>query len=413
MFEQALVLRAGVEKHVDLGLLAETIFFYGNTHLLLNRGSIEALASQIPAAELIELFDRDAIKLSYIREGFVVLTAGFPRVHQVGFAHLHSEGVGKKKLDYREEIAVALERRLGKSAETRKLAKAVGDRVKLHRMHSDESGKCLPVIVRRDLANGPFVKKAVVTTLGHLVPTYKQPQFHFNLFDTGSGFAVDTNLDFEAINKVYHQTIPPSHSSIDVAYLLSHIYDARADIFFAAYYMAEPVTTPVYSDISRIVQFDFIRRRSANIEELDQFLDVAVPDSPSIRETINEKRRTFAEFLKLLDEAEKFKKWLQVTNPDAGLLQEYYNASTAKQWTDKVPSKTVRFAIVTGIAAALEAVAPSGVGTVLGFGAAAVDQFALDQLLKGWRPNQFIVGPYQEFVSGTAEAAEEHGEVQK
>ncbi len=92
----------------------------------------------------------------------------------------------------------------------------------------------------------------MVTTLKHLVPEYKQPQFHFRLHNTGHGFAADTNFDFKAINEVYHQTTPATHSTIDTAYLLSHIYEARADIFFAAYYMAEPVTTPVYSDISQL-----------------------------------------------------------------------------------------------------------------------------------------------------------------
>jgi hypothetical protein len=130
----------------------------------------------------------------------------------------------------------------------------------------------------------------------------------FNLFNTGEGFAVDTNPSFAGINSIYHQTVPEEQTSISPAYLLSHMLEARADTFFAAYYMAEPVTAPIYSDIIKIKHFDFLRRRQANTETIEQFHDIIVPDFPSIRETLNHGGRTFAEFLTLLDKAEKFKK---------------------------------------------------------------------------------------------------------
>ena len=39
------------------------------------------------------------------------------------------------------------------------------------------------------------------------------------------------------------------------------LLDARADTFFAAYYMAEPVTVPVSSEIMRLKHFEFLRRK--------------------------------------------------------------------------------------------------------------------------------------------------------
>jgi len=43
MFEQALILRAGLPRNVDIGLLAETLLFYGSIHLLLDNRSLVAL----------------------------------------------------------------------------------------------------------------------------------------------------------------------------------------------------------------------------------------------------------------------------------------------------------------------------------------------------------------------------------
>ena len=402
MFEKALVVRAGHEE-IDIGLVAETTFFYGTTQLLLNRGSVCALVSQIPEHQLIGLFDRNAIQLSYLREAFSVHTSGIPQVHDLGAVQLYSTGVGEKKLNYRDEIELALERERGKSAGTRRLARMIGDRVKLHRLRFEEPNESIPDLARRDLRDATFVKQAIVAVLNRLVPSYKLPQFHFRLLNVeAGGYVVDTNLDFDAINRVYHRNIPVSHSSISPAYLLVHILDARADLFFAAYYMAELVTAQVYSDIIGIKHFDFLMRRQQNVKEADQFIELSLPDFPTIREAINSGERTFAEFLVLLDKAEKFKKWIQKTNPDAGLVQEYHKAVTAETWADKLPSKGVRFAVATGIGLAAELIAPSGIALASGIGAGAFDTFILDRLLKGWRPNQFIEGPYKKFVQGDA-----------
>ena len=397
MFEKALILRAG-DVTVDLGLIAETVFLYGTTHLLLNRAAVVALAKSISSDDLISFFARDEIKLSYVRQSFGVSTSGLPKTYDLGGFELYSTGAGEKRLNYRDEIALGLERAFGKSIETRKLAKAIADRAKLHRFKNETPDNSIPGMARTDVRDQSFLKKAVVATLTHLVPTYRLPQFHFRVLDTGKGFAVDTNLDFNAINEVYHQTVPPSHSTIDPAYLLAHILDARADLFFAAYYMAEPVTAPIYGDIIQIKHFDFLRRRYANVEEVEQFTEMVVPDFPTIREVMNSGERTFADFLKLLDKADRFKKWIQKTNPDAGLLQEYHKAVTAQTWADKLGPKSARFAVATGIGVIAEAIAPTGLGVPIGVGAGATDTFLLDRILRGWRPNQFIAGPYRKFV---------------
>src|SRR5271166_683120 len=139
MFEQSLILRAGLDKGIDVGLLAETLFFYGSTHILLDSRSVLALARIIPSGDLIALLDRNAIKISYLRQQFVVLTGGMPAVHDFGAVTLHRTGLGKPRLDYREEIQFALERGFGSTRQTKKLARAIADRVKLHRFSDNEN----------------------------------------------------------------------------------------------------------------------------------------------------------------------------------------------------------------------------------------------------------------------------------
>jgi hypothetical protein len=400
MFEKALISRAGVERQVDLGTIAETLFFYGKTHFLLDMSSIIALAKQLDRDVLLELFDRDIVSLSYIRDRFSVLTQGLPPVHD--FAVIRFGGRQQKRVkNHREEIAEALERELGKSRDTRTLAKAIGDRVDLHRFRGVPEGeKVIPNMMRSDIEDAEFAQSAASTVLSHLVPGFnKQSNFEFRLMKTSEGnYLLMSNLDFEALNKEYHKIVSPTHSSVTTGHILALIQDARADTFFASYYLAEPVTSPISSDLMKLKHFEFLRRRHINAEDTSLFHEIVVPEFPSIKEVINSSERSMKEFMRLLDEAGKFKKWLIEASPDVGLIQSYYKEVTKKSWVDKLPGKVIRFTVAAsaGFAASLATGNPAA-----GLGVSGANTFLADRLLKGWRPNRFVQGPYAHFVGGS------------
>jgi hypothetical protein len=403
MFESALITRAGVERQVDLGLLAETVFFYRSVQLTLNGASIVALATQIPLHDLISLLTRSELKLSYVHPNFGVISSGHIRVHEFGaftFAGMEE----RRARNYKDEIAMRLEERLGSTSATRKLVNTLIDRVSLHKFRETPEGeKIIPDLARGDIADKNFTRLAALATLRNLVPDYNPPSdFRFELFNTGEGYAVDTNIDFSAVNKLYHRAVPPSHSSMSSKYLLAHIINARADSYFGAHYMAEIVTTPLLSDIIRLKHFDFLRRRELNVSQIDLFQETSLPDVPTIRETMNSGGRTVSDFLRLLDNAERFRAWLQNINPDADLVRSYYLAATKKTWAEKLPTKSVRFMIASGLGVLADLVMPTGFGSAAGLSVGAADSLYLDRLIKGWRPNQFIEGPYGEFVSGSS-----------
>ena len=397
MFDKALINRAGVEQQIDLGTIAEVLFFYGKTHFLLDRSSIIALAKQLDRDVLLELFDRGIVSLSYTRDTFCVLTEGLPAVHTFGAIKFGGRPE-KKVTNHREEIAESLERQLGKSRDTATLAKAIADRVDLHRFRGiPEKEKVIPNLMRSDIEDAAFIQSGARTVLSHLLPGFdKQSNFEFRLIKTHEGsYFVHSDLDFQALNKEYSKLVPPSHSSITASYILALIQAARADTFFAAYYMAEPVTTPLSSDLIALKHFEFLRRRHINAEDISLFHEMVVPEFPTIKEVINSGNRSMKEFLHLLDEAAKFKKWLIEANPDVGLIQSYQKEVTKKSWADTLPGKSIRFTVAAsaGFLASLATGTPAG-----GLGVSAANTFLVDRLLKGWRPNQFIQGPYADFV---------------
>ena len=96
-----------------------------------------------------------------------------------------------------------------------------------------------------------------------------------------------------------------------------------------------------------------------------------------------------------MDDADKFKEWLAGTNPDVGLVQSYIEEVKKKSWVEQLPGKAVRFAVASGVSAAVGAIG----GLAYSLGVGATNTFLLDRVLKGWRPNQFIDDGYKKFVS--------------
>jgi hypothetical protein len=318
------------------------------------------------------------------------------------FAIFEVGGIGKAKLSKQEELEQALERSLGRSVITRKRINRIISSMSFPRVEDDMTPDQLTQSARGDLDDHAFVQNAVNEALEALVPNYPTPRnWHFRVlkFNDGS-FAVDTNLDFAAINREYHKTIPPEHSSITTDYLLNFIYDSHVGTYLASRYSAELVHDPLCSSIMKLKYVHLLRRRERSITEIDLFQNLHL-DARNISGVLNSKERSFDEFLRLLDQAGKFKKWLRETNPDEKLVKEYFDAVTRQTWIDKLPTKGMRWVITTGLAAAVETFYPTGVAMSAAQGLSLADATILDRILKGWKPDQFVEGPMSSFVGNS------------
>ena len=93
--------------------------------------------------------------------------------------------------------------------------------------------------------------------------------------------------------------------------------------------------------------------------------------------------------LKLLEEGDKFRKWLETIDPNADLVNRYISEALAPALSDKAIIKTARVA-ATGLAGLIP-----GLGTV----ASVADTFFVDKLINGWKPNHFIDGKLKPILS--------------
>jgi hypothetical protein len=241
-----------------------------------------------------------------------------------------------------------------------------------------------------DLAEDALVNQCVSDVLETLIPGFTIPHsWYFRTIPIGDGFFIDTNYDFARLNSLYHQRVSEEDSSITGPYLVNHLFDARVDLQIAAGYMAELLTTHTNNRIMSRKLNAILTKRGRNQEQIEVFQTSLLQNAHALGDAINAGERSFTEFMALLDKSRRMKAWLKAVNPDDQILNAYYQDLTASTWIARLPAKTLRFALTTGVQALLPIV-----GTVL----AAADATIVEKLRIGWRPDQFVNRVLKPFV---------------
>jgi hypothetical protein len=405
MFESAIIRKhAEGEVSVDAGIIAETLLFYQNVHVLADRGVISSLLQVMGPGELLDLIDSSALSLTYIPDIFGVKTDtnNDIAVHQFCAIRLHADQK-KRRIHPSDDVALIVDHVLGKSRDSRRVTKGLLSRVRFRDVDKCLiGGKPIQANAQNDIYNPRFLKGALQDILDVLVPEFPLPEnWKFEIVPADPEFLVGTDLDFAKINCAYHERVPPTHSTITPAFLLGFVLQAKADAYFAADYMAEMVTSPISSRIINRSVSQVLDKRERNLAQLEMFQNVLLEGAPTVREAINSGERSFEDFIKLLGRAQRFKVWLGGRNPDGELLREYHKAITADNWFNRLPSKSIRFLLATLGGIGAEALFPTGgIGMAAGPGLGAIDSLLLDRILKGWKPNQFVEGELRKFTSG-------------
>ena len=401
MFEKIVIRRNNNRQLIDPGAFAETLLFYDNVHLLLDRGSLDAVLRAVGADNLLQLIKDKRVTATILTDHLGAHTntpLGGKPVHDFGTFSLaqHADGRKFKRKHIVEESFASV---LGDNKMSRIKAERLLSHVSFrrHDENPDSEGALLKQ-ARLDLEDVDYVREAVRETLLDKIPDLRLPHdWYFRAVRRADGqFTVATNLDFVAIN-----AYPDSDNAISEAHLALSILEARADLSMAANYMSEIITDPARSKIIQIRFREMLERRTSSQESISTFQDAHLDNARAIREAINSGERSFDEFLVVLDKASKFRNWVTGLNPDAKILNEYYEEATRLTWVDKLPTKGTRFAICTIGGALLEALQPGSGGMALSAGLGAADLLFIDRILKGWRPNQFVNGSLKRFVDTT------------
>jgi hypothetical protein len=378
------------EHPLDLGFLAEAMLFYGEVEIIANRGVMTQLVRECGAETLCELLSQGHLKLKF--------EPNMPGIYSEGSGPNAPHSlllVNPQRAALIDLLQPVLMKIVGRSGRARRLAQRLGKFV-------DATPVKLELLnrLREDLISPDYTSRAakmVVERCAPGAPVPADPKFEVT-FSDANNFHVASNFDYPSINNVYHRRVPPSHSTITSAEIISHILNARKILDDCAANGSEIATSEIWSEIIGLKVATALQSRIESAEEISAFQDFVFDSGRALAESINSKERKFDELIPVLESARRFRKWLQEGEFSDGLVKEYFREATASSWVDKLPVKSVRWAIFASAGLGLDALGAGGLGTAGATLLSIADTFFVDKILKGWKPNHFVERSLELFV---------------
>ncbi|PTN12563.1 hypothetical protein [Nitrosomonas aestuarii] len=395
MFESIVLRRSEHDGPISAGQIAELLLFYQRVHLFIDYETLINLIQQIGSTSILRLLERPEVSAVYCEELAATHTThiGVTPGYDFGFIKFvghQDDGVFKSP---RERLQYRLKRHntIGK-AKAVSFSKAFFDLVAVRKLSGKHFGKNdIADAARSDLLDQEYAKQAIRAAVTATPGGYDPGEdLELKLTKTELGIFVFTRIDFKLINQKRNQFTPPVEP-IKLAHLLGKILDARVDLTLASFYGGDFITSKTTSSIIQIKYAELLRRTEINLDSSHQFIEIFLPDTPTVAEVIDSGKRSFGEFLNLLDKSStrKFNNWVGSVNPDEGLIQAYIKDCSSRGWIQKLPAKIVRYLFATG-AGCVNPIA----GSASGF----ANDFIIDKLFSGWRPNHFVEDKLSQFV---------------
>lgn len=399
MFEQIVLRRSHSNQPISAGEIAQALIFYQKVHLFLENQSVFLLIKQIGPRPFLDLLRRPDVSAVYSEELLCVVTNTYNSMEFHSFAAMKTVGFEEERFKNSEDT---LRRDLVRKGIDAQVAKAFSKDFfklvpvrKLSGKHYTPEG--IPEAAKREASDPALLHASARIILATIAPQYKPPEpIQFDIINTDNdGFVVFNNLDWQNIDAAYKDR-PTPEDKITIALVLDYIQQSISDMMLAAHYGGDFITSTQSSRIAQIKYEHLTRRAQKNSAMQNEFLDVVLPEIPSIAHQIDSGQRSFGEFLKLMKKAQKFKNWLGSGNPDEGLVREYIKAQSKQDWTESFPTKVGRFLFTSWVDSGLAASNPADPMGPAG----ALDSFLFDRIFKGWRPNHFIEDRLKPFLNG-------------
>lgn len=376
----------GTEPALDLGLLAEALTFYQRVVLVLNRAVFLQLLGALGPDGFVRLTRSVHVECLYCNQFTGVSTEDVAGPTERFFL-----AVAEMPHTAPDQLVTEEFRRItGKSGRGRRLADKL-----LQHITDIRLDPTIPESATADALNPEYASRLVRDGLSIMAPRYRVPEeVAFELEPLPEGrLKVSTNLEFEMVNRFWRFG---ADQQITAAHLLDWVLKVHEEFAFAGHFASEMVSNLFSSSLLRTKTEDLLaRERSVAVQTA--FYDFVFEDARSIREAVNSGERSLLDALELSERSRRFRDWTSAIDMDEDLVREYLRACTAESWLDQLPTKAVRFLLVTGggTGAGIAVGGPIGVaaGPVIG----AID-FLLDVFRRGWRPSQFVAGRLRDFI---------------
>lgn len=392
MFEAISFLRQNKQNSknpIDIGALVECMLFYEKTTVVADHSILVQLLRYFGPERLTLLIQENLLNIVYTESHIGIFTRTEKNIqyHDAVEFSLAKKGVRPAPQQlYQDELRKICIDVTGKAGKGRRLARRLQDKIQV-----TQHDHLILRGARNSILDQNYIDSAAKIIIKELVPEVGDisgASFHTD--KTDDGIIVATNLNFAALNESYHKRVPPEHSSITTAMILSHVLDVEKELYFSSSHLSELASSNLSAKLAE-TKIDYVLDRSVKSSEaLNRFTGFIFKDAKAIREAVNSGRIDLDELIGVLQKSKKFKKWIVGVRPDADLIKNYHEEVTRGTIVDKLPGKISRWVLFTGIGVAVDVAGAGGIGTMAGIALGALDTFYVDKLISGWKPNQFV-----------------------
>ncbi len=360
---------------MDFGQMIESLFFYQQTTVHINRASIQLLLNLAATDVLEELLKYHGLRILY--------NNSYPTVGIPGDGTYWVDTIGLSDLDVEKELYEESLRSTGDETKSRKFAKKIARQIGIY-----ELPFAVKEILIDQLQDPAFLKAALDETLkvhyptNTVVPADRRYELEFL---ASKRFKVHTNLnDNQAIP--FHDTSP----------VLSLI-NAAVDLQLMAENKSEICLPEFNAKLVRSKVDGVLDKSNHSAQNISRFTMAQFNEAWAIREAINSKDLHVKAILPALRKADRFKGWLNELPDNHDLMYDYLNKVEEKTVLDHIGFKNMKFYFFTTLKTIISAASPVA-GLIINPALSVFDTFLVNKMMESWKPSQFVRGDYKKLL---------------
>jgi hypothetical protein len=344
MFDRICIRQNDQTFLADLGFIAETLLYYKQVVLIAGQETLPTLINNCEVGILKELLTSKLLRICVCEN---MLGVG-SQTNSEGITEHIVTSFSSEKLKTENYLYETLFRTNQRKGYSKRIVKQI-----LPLVESISYDGQIGDMVKVDLSEQSYTKSAICDMIRYYSPDYdispNQFEYSYEALEKsnwfgGETFLFKTNLDYDKINK----SIPnnPDGQMINPTGIMLNILETRGDMHLASMLEAEIATSAVHTSLMKLKFKEIYTKTKKSQDEIFQFNQFTLDSGHAIAETINEGKKDFKDFIKILEKAEKFKGWLENIGEDKSVIKEYYKVVTSETWIDNLPHRIARWSFL-------------------------------------------------------------------
>lgn len=389
MFESIIFFRqnkTNFDKPIDIGSLVECMLFYERTIITVDKPILKQLLTYFGINRIIELINEGLLQIIYTETNVGILTKEINGIEHHGIVKFSSPNPLERYQLTIRDICIDVEGKIGRG---RRLAQRIEKLIK-----KTDYETILLEGTKKSILDQEYINNSAKIILQSYIPEQINVDglmFHTEETTNGNGIIVYTNINFQTINQIYHKYIPPTHSAITPAFILEKTLVAESELYLSSNNLSEISTSDLSVNLISYRVNYLLEKSVKSSNEISNFQNYVFNDARSLREAVNNNKVNLDDLVSVLKKSQKFKHWISGVKPERDLLKNYLDEISKKTFIEKLPFRVAKWCIFIGIGDYIDKTwGTEFAGKVAGLGFSAFEEFYLDKLIKGWKPNQFI-----------------------